>query len=113
MFFADSYNYLHRKEAEEVLEAMRWSFLLLFLIFATLIHWRGKARHGSFFRQLTDHSTFTAPLNYLAYLFSSVPNTPYISPQHFPELTVLRNEWQVFREEALALSEASRIRAAE
>ncbi|MFP3610314.1 aspartyl/asparaginyl beta-hydroxylase domain-containing protein [Paraburkholderia sp. SIMBA_050] len=91
---------------------MRLAFLFLFFLCASFTHWRGKVRHGSFFRQLTDHSTFTAPLNCFAYLFSSVPNTPYISPQLLPELALLKREWRVFREEALALVEASRIRAA-
>jgi beta-hydroxylase len=91
---------------------MRWAILFSFLLCAIFIHWRGKARHGSFFRQLGDHSTFTAPLNCFAYLFSAVPNTPYISPLLLPELAALKREWPVFREEALALAEASRIRAA-
>ena len=85
----------------------------IIMLCAVFMHRRGQVRHGSFFRQLTDHSTFTAPLNCFAYLFSSVPNTPYISTRHFPELQVLKREWRVFREEALALAEASRIRAAE
>jgi beta-hydroxylase len=90
---------------------MRWAILFLFLLCAIFTHWRGKVRHGSFFRQLTDHSTFTAPINCFAYLFSSVPNTPYISARLFPELAILKNEWHVFRDEALALADASRIRA--
>jgi len=92
---------------------MRWLILILFVVCAFFIHRRGRVRHGSFFRQLTDHSTFTAPLNFFAYLFSSVPNTPYVSPQYFPELAILKSHWEVFREEALALAEASRIRAAD
>lgn len=92
---------------------MRWTILLLFVLCAILTHRRGQVRHGSFFRQLTDHSTFTAPLNWFAYLFSSVPNTPYLSPRQFPELAIIKSEWRVFREEALALAEASRIRAAD
>jgi len=91
---------------------MRWAVLLLFFLCAIFTHRRGRVRHGSFFRQLTDHSTFTAPLNCLAYLCSSVPNTPYISTQYFPELEALKATWHIFREEALALSEASRIQAA-
>lgn len=91
---------------------MRWAVLILFLLCAIYTHRRGKARHGSFFRQLGDHSTFTAPLNCFAYFFSAVPNTPYISTSHFPELGLLKSEWQTFREEALALREASRIQAA-
>ncbi|MGF6774772.1 beta-hydroxylase [Paraburkholderia sp. GAS199] len=91
---------------------MRWAILILFVGCAIYIHCRGKARHGSFFRQFSDHSTFTAPLNCIAYLFSGVPNTPYIAPSEFPELALLKSEWRTFREEALALWEASRIQAA-
>jgi beta-hydroxylase len=71
------------------------------------------ARHGSFFRQLGDDSTFLAPLNCFAYPFSKVPNTPYVDPNHFPELAPLKSEFQTFRDEALALREASRIQASE
>lgn len=92
---------------------MRWAVLLLFLLCAIYTHWRGKARHGSFFRQLGDHSTFMAPLNGFAYGFSAVPNTPFISTSYFPELALLKSEWRTFREEALALQDASRIQAAE
>jgi len=92
---------------------MRWSILVVFVLCAILTHRRGRVRHGSFFRQLSDHSTFTAPLNWFAYLFSSVPNTPYISPRQFPELAMIKSQWRVFREEALALADASRIRAAD
>ncbi|HKR44941.1 MAG TPA: aspartyl/asparaginyl beta-hydroxylase domain-containing protein [Paraburkholderia sp.] len=92
---------------------MRWAFVILFFLCAAYTHWRGKARHGSFFRQLGDHSTFMAPLNCFAYFFSKVPNTPYIDPGHFPELALLKSEWRTFREEALALQKASRIQASE
>jgi beta-hydroxylase len=89
---------------------MRWTILILFMVCAIYVHRRGKVRHR-FFRQLSDHSTFTSPLNCFAYLFSAVPNTPYISPSHFPELAELKKEWRTFREEALALYEASRIQS--
>ncbi|SDB90921.1 aspartyl/asparaginyl beta-hydroxylase domain-containing protein [Paraburkholderia lycopersici] len=91
---------------------MRWVFLILFLLCAAYTHRRGNTRHGSFFRQLGDHSTFTAPLNYFAYIFSAVPNTPYIPTSYFPELSLLKSEWKTFREEALALRDASRIQSA-
>lgn len=88
-------------------------FSNFFLTCATYTHFRGRARHGSFFRQIFDHSTFTAPINCFAYLFSKVPNTPYVSPAAFTELAILRANWRVFREEALALEDAKRIQAAE
>jgi len=90
---------------------MRWLVLLLFAGSAAWTHWRGKVRHG-FFRQLSDHSTFTAPLNGFVYLFSALPAKPYLPPSCFPELRLLKEEWQTIRDEALALRDASRIRAA-
>jgi beta-hydroxylase len=90
---------------------MRWAILFLFFTCAVSTHRRGNARHGSFFRQIFDHSTFTAPLNCLAYIFSSVPNTPYIPSSYISELALLKSKWQIFREEALALAESSRIQA--
>ncbi|MBV6304723.1 lipid A hydroxylase LpxO [Candidimonas humi] len=91
---------------------MRWIVLLLFVVCAVYTHRRGKVRHG-FLRQLSDHSTFMSPLNCFVYAFSSVPSKPYLHPALFPDLQVLRNEWQTIREEALALREASRIQAAQ
>jgi beta-hydroxylase len=91
---------------------MRWVILLLFVACTIYVHRRGQVRHG-FFRQLSDHSTFTSPLNCFSYLFSAVPTTPYVSSSYFPELAELRKEWRTFRDEALALHEASRIQASE
>jgi beta-hydroxylase len=89
---------------------MRWIILTIFVGCALYTHLRGKVRHG-FFRQLSDHSTFTAPLNCLAYFFSAVPNSPFVPTDQFPELTVLKTNWEIFRSEALALHESSRIQA--
>lgn len=89
---------------------MRWVLLIVFIACVVYTHRRGKVRHG-LFRQLSDHSTFTAPLNCFSYAFSSVPTTPFLDTDHFPELAVLQREWRTFRSEALALRDASRIKA--
>ena len=49
----------------------------LFLASAMFVHFRGRVRI-KFYRQVTDHSTFMAPYNALMYLFSAVPNRPFI-----------------------------------
>lgn len=90
---------------------MRWIVLVIFIVCGLYVHRRGKVRHG-FFRQLTDHSALMAPINCFAYLFSRVPTTPYLSPSHFEELSLLRENWEMIRDEALALRDASQIRAA-
>jgi beta-hydroxylase len=92
--------------------------LLKYLIFALLVlpgvyvHRRGRVRLRPW-RQMTDHSTFMAPLNVLLYACSSVRARPYAPVDAFPELAPLRERWQDIREEALALREAERIRASD
>jgi beta-hydroxylase len=47
------------------------------------------------------------------YLFSKVPSKPYLNRQAFPELDVLKNNWEVIRDEAMHLFDEGYIRAAE
>jgi beta-hydroxylase len=79
---------------------------------ALLIQLRGRVRL-SFPRQLTDHSTFTAPYNVFMYMFSAVPNRPYIPVERLPELAQLKANWQVIRDEAVELFDQGRIKAAD
>jgi len=76
------------------------------------VHMRGQVRH-KLSRQLSDHSSFLAPLNCFMYLFSRVPNTPYLSPDEFPEMRKLTENWEVIRAEALRLREAGSIKRSE
>jgi beta-hydroxylase len=88
----------------------KFIILYVFLACGTWVHFRGRVRH-TLFRQLTDHSTFMAPYNALMYAFSAVPNTPYIDVAQFPEVSSLRENWQVIRDEALKLFDEGYIRA--
>ena len=54
-------------------------------------------------RQLTDFSTFMVPFNVPAYLLSKVPVSARLPPSVFPQLKILQDNWQVIRDEALAL----------
>ena len=82
----------------------------LFIAAAVYVHKRGRVRH-KFWRQVTDHSTFLAPINALLYLTSRVPSRPYIDVAAFPELKPLQENWTMIREEALTLED--RIRASD
>ena len=88
-------------------------FIVLYVFFASMmyVHLRGRVRHR-FYRQLTDHSTFMAPYNALMYMFSAVPNRPYVDVSHFPELKPLTENWKTIRDEALKLFDEGHIRAA-
>ncbi|MCC8628961.1 lipid A hydroxylase LpxO [Xanthomonas vesicatoria] len=92
---------------------LKWLLIALFIASALYIHYRGRVRHR-LSRQLLDHSTFMAPINTLMYLCSRVPTTPFIDPgKEFPELAPLRANWPVIRDEAVALQQMQKIRAAD
>ena len=88
-------------------------FLLLYLFLSSIlyVHFRGRVRL-KFYRQLTDHSAFMAPYNVLVYLFSAVPVKPILNVRDFPQLSALRDNWQMIRDEALHLFDEGYIRAA-
>ncbi|NBB92216.1 MAG: lipid A hydroxylase LpxO [Gammaproteobacteria bacterium] len=95
-------------------ELLSIKFLVVYVVVASaaFVHFRGQVRHR-FLRQLTDHSTFIAPYNALIYLFSAVPGRPILDRRDFPELDLLRDNWQVIRDEARELYEQGHIRAAD
>ena len=87
-----------------------WSIITVYLACILVVHYRGRVRH-SFWGQVFDHSGLLAPVNVFLYTFSAVPNKPYISPTHFPELEALRDHADVIRAEGLALMAHARMRA--
>jgi beta-hydroxylase len=91
--------------------APQFVVLYLFAACAAYVHFRGRERLR-IGRQIGDHSTLMAPYNVLMYMFSGVPNKPLVSLEKFPELKVLRDNWQTIREEALQLFDEGHIRAA-
>src|SRR6266545_2215976 len=95
------------------LDLLAPKFLLFYLFVASAlyVHLRGRVRHR-FLRQLTDHSTFMAPYNALMYLFSAVPNEPFLPIDRFPDLAPLASNWRTIRDEARSLFADGHIRAA-
>jgi beta-hydroxylase len=78
---------------------------------AAYVHFRGKDRLR-FGRQITDHSTFTAPYNALVHLASKIPSTPFLDPADFPDMKIVNENWRVFRDEGLKLLEQGKVRRA-
>ena len=95
-------------------ELLSTKFIILYiLVISTIIvHYRGKVRY-KFFRQLTDHSTFMAPINMPMYALSGVENKPYINLSYFPQLSLLKNNWQIIRDEALQLEREELIKGSD
>jgi beta-hydroxylase len=91
--------------------SLRWIALAVFVGASAVIHFRGQKRFR-FARQVFNHSTLLAPYNVLMYAFSAVPSRPILDLQRFPELGVLRDNWQIMRDEALALNDEGHIRDA-
>lgn len=87
--------------------------LLIFIACAVYVQTRGKVRHQSWSRKLSDHSNVLAPINCLFYLFSSIKKSAYIDSNNFPELQILKENWQVIRDEALGLDREQAIKASE
>ena len=89
----------------------RYWVLLIFVASALYAHFRGRVRFG-LARALTDFTVLLAPINAAMYLFSRAPATPYLKPEQFQELALLRANWQVIRAEALKLNDEGYIKAA-
>lgn len=83
--------------------------LLLIYIFSIVIVRLRNKEHFDLKRQLSDFSTFMVSFNIPAYMLSKVPLTSHLSKDHFPDLQVIEDNWEVIREEALALYENGHI----
>lgn len=89
--------------------------LVIFLIYVVAVmqmHYRGRVRFNAA-RQLLTHTNYLAPYNLLMNLFSTLPNKPLLNTNDLEELTVLRDNWEVMRDEALNLAEQGSIKAAD
>lgn len=88
---------------------MKAIIVIAFALSVAYIHFRGRVRHR-LSRQLSDHSTVLAPINSFLYLFSRLPNRPYLRTADFPDLAPLQAHWQEIREEGLALMRQGEIK---
>ena len=78
--------------------------LLIFIASIMYVHYRGRVRFDPL-RQALTHTNILAPYNIFIYWCSSVPTRPVLDEKHFPQLKILKDNWQTIRDEALALSE--------
>jgi len=90
---------------------MGFAILAVFILCAIYAQMRGMVQYEAVRRRFTDYANFFAPINCLFYAFSKQKNTPYIDVAHFPELNVLQENWQMIRDEAINLNQATHIKA--
>ena len=91
---------------------MKWTILGLWVASVFYGHYRGVVRLR-WNRLFLDHSVILAPINAFMVIFSKVPTTPYVPVETIPEMKILQENWQVFREEALELARQQQIKAAQ
>jgi len=89
---------------------MKWIIMALFILSAAYVQFRGKVRFKKFHR-LVDYTLLSAPINVFMYVFSKVPNTPYLSTDDFPELKKLQENWRLIANEAMQLHDSGEIKA--
>jgi len=95
----------------QTLLAPKFIVLYVYIISLAYTQFRGKTR-VKFTRQVFDHSFILSPINAVMYLFSSVPTKePFLDMKQFPELALLRDNWQIIREEAQQLVAGNYVRA--
>ena len=83
----------------------------IFIVCAIYVQNRGVVKHTKVTRMITDHSNFLAPINCLFYAFSGVKKSAYVDVEQFPHLDVLKDNWEMIREEAIALNDDAHIKA--
>ena len=88
---------------------MKLIIVVLYVASIAYVHLRGRVRH-KLGRQLSDHSTFLAPINCFLYLFSKLPGRPFLSPSDFPDLSPLQEHWEEIRQEGQNLMKAGAIK---
>ncbi|MDY0748574.1 aspartyl/asparaginyl beta-hydroxylase domain-containing protein [Paucibacter sp. R3-3] len=92
---------------------IKLTIVAIFVLSTIYVHLRGRERLG-FWRQLTDHSTFMAPINCFMYLFSKVSSRkPYLPVTELAGLDKLQANWEAIRAEAVAMSQQGAIRASD
>jgi len=87
--------------------------LAIFVLCSVYVQNRGAVQHATLTRKLTDHSNIMSPINCLFYGFSRIKKSVFIDPALFPELKVLQDNWQLIRDEAMALNKESLIKASD
>jgi len=85
-----------------------YTLIAIYILSIVFIRVRNKDKF-SLTRQLTDFSTFMVIFNLPAYLLSKVPIQPFSDIKHYPELQKLEDNWEVIRDEAMALYDSGHI----
>ena len=84
--------------------------LAIYIIAVMEMHYRGVVRFP-WSRQVLTHTNYLAPYNLLMNLCAKLPNKPLLNVDDIDDLKILRDNWEVIRDEAMQLSEDGQIKA--
>ena len=87
------------------------AILAIYVIAVMNMHYRGQVRFPPA-RQFLTHTNYLAPYNLLMNLCAKQPNKPLLNPEAIDDLKIIRENWEVIRDEALKLSADGKIRSA-
>ncbi|MFA9419008.1 MAG: aspartyl/asparaginyl beta-hydroxylase domain-containing protein [Gammaproteobacteria bacterium] len=79
-----------------------YTLVAIYILSIVFVRVRNKDKF-SLTRQLSDFSTFMVIFNLPAYLLSKVPIQPFSDIKYYPELQKIEDNWEVIRDEAMAL----------
>ena len=85
---------------------------MIYVVSVMQMHYRGRVRFPAT-RQILTHTNYLAPYNLLMSLFSKLPNKPFLNVDEVDDLAMLRDNWQIIRDEALGLQAEGKIKAAD
>lgn len=83
----------------------------IYVIAVMNMHYRGQVRFA-WSRQMLTHTNYLAPYNLLMNLCSKLPNKAMLNVDELADLKILRDNWEVLRDEAMQLSAEGQIKAA-
>lgn len=90
--------------------SIAYIILAIYVIAVAEMHYRGTVRFP-WSRQVLTHTNYLAPYNLLMNLFSKLPNKPLLNVDDIDDLKILRDNWEIMRDEALSLAGDGKISA--
>ncbi len=87
--------------------------IVAFFVWGVLyVYFNGRSRRIPLLRQFFNYSALFAPYNALMYIFSKQPSRPFYDREDFKEMDLIKENWQVIKQEGEKLFDEGYIREA-
>ncbi len=84
----------------------------IYVVSVMNMHYRGAVRFP-WMRQMLTHTNYLAPYNLLMNLCSKLPNKPLLTVDDIADLKLIRDNWEVIRDEAVQLANDGQVKVAD